>query len=206
MTMKLDNQKETWKAEVSSAIWGMVEKNRIAQTESVEDDENDIWKKIERIRGKLESGEALSQSDLRYLKKYAPQLYALAMRVQMKRESVEEQCKHAKSKAEIHDIHFTNISMVSKEDPAKEYIIAAVNKVIKDFKETKQYKRLPDNAKEDNKKKMFLGCDLKQETEFKAEAISDEDGQEVSLQYDLPVGNYQETYLAQNVLSFNKLM
>jgi len=206
MTMRLETQKEQWKEEVSSAIFQMVEKSRIAHTEAYQNDEENVAKKIDRIRGKLESGEALSQSDLRYLRKYAPQLYAFAMRVQMKREAVEEQCKHARTKAEVHEIHFTNITMIAKEDPAKEYVIAAVNRVVTEFKNTEQYKRLPEQTEDDKEKKLFVSYDAKGHIKDEMQELTEGEEQEVFIRYDMPNGNYQETYLVENVLSFNKIM
>ena len=57
-------------------------------------------------------------------------MYAHALRVQRMAEAVEEQLKHAKSKEEADRIISFALSGISKNDPDREYIFAAVNRGI----------------------------------------------------------------------------
>lgn len=100
--------------------------------------------KIEnRIRAKLEAGKRLSSKELNYLNKYNPVLYAMAIRVEMKRESIETRLNNAHSKSEADQILTDAMASVRKEDPAKQYLIAAIKNLEKEFKESTKYKSLP---------------------------------------------------------------
>lgn len=102
----------------------------------------------ENIIRKLKSGKKLSKKEMDYLKKYNPQMYIHAVRVQKIAESVEEQLKHAKSKEEANRIMLTSTAGIDKDDPDKEYIVAAVNRISKEFKQSSDYNRLPDTEEE----------------------------------------------------------
>lgn len=102
----------------------------------------------ENIIRKLKSGKKLSKKEMDFLKNYNPQMYLHAMRVQKTAEAVEEQLKHAKSKEEANRIVMTATAGLGKDDPDKEYIVAAVNRVSKDFKQSRDYNRLPDTDEE----------------------------------------------------------
>ncbi len=117
------------------------------------EDEQEMREKYDaRIRAKLESGKRLSAKEMQYLKKYNPVLYTHVVRIEIKRRSVEEQLKHARSKQEVQDIQCEAIATIRKNDPAKKYMVAAVCETIKAFKETEGYKRLPETDAEAKKK------------------------------------------------------
>lgn len=105
-----------------------------------------------RIMAKLKAGKKLSQKEMEYLRRTNPMMYAQAMRIQKMAEAVEEQLKHARSKEEANRIVSSAISGISKNDPYKEYIVAAINRVSMEFHKSGAYSKLP-NTIEDEKKK-----------------------------------------------------
>lgn len=105
-----------------------------------------------RIMAKLKAGKKLSQKEMEYLRRTNPMMYAQAMRIQKMAEAVEEQLKHARSKEEANRIVTSAISGISKNDPYKEYIVAAINRVSTEFHKSGAYSKLP-NTIEDEKKK-----------------------------------------------------
>lgn len=118
-----------------------------------EADEQALKEKYEsRIRMKLEAGKRLTPKEMQYLRQYNPTLYAYAVRVEAKRRTVEERLKHAKSKREVQDIQDDAMYSVGKNDPAREYMIAAVKDAVKEFKETDEYKRLPEKEQEEERR------------------------------------------------------
>ncbi len=104
-----------------------------------------------RITAKLQSGKKLSQKEMNYLRKTNPIMYAHALRVQRIAEAVEEQLKHAKSKEEADQIISSALSGISKSDPDREYIFAAVNRISAEFHKSGAYERLPNTFEEGDK-------------------------------------------------------
>ena len=119
--------------------------------------EEDRAKMDARIMAKLKSGNKLSQKELDYLRKTNPIMYAHAMRVQRMAEAVEEQLKHAKSKEEADCIISASLSGISKNDPDREYIYAAVNRISTEFHKSGAYEKLPNTAEEGDKKNKESG-------------------------------------------------
>lgn len=115
--------------------------------------EEDRAKMDAKIMAKLESGKKLSQKELDYLMRTNPMLYAHAMRVQRMAEAVEEQLKHARSKEEADRIISAAISCISKNDPDRQYIFAAVNRISTEFHKSGAYDKLPNTMEEANKKR-----------------------------------------------------
>ena len=105
-----------------------------------------------KIMATLKAGKKLSQKEMEYLRRTNPMMYAQAMRIQKMAEAVEEQLKHARSKEEANRIVSSAISGISKNDPYKEYIVAAINRVSTEFHKSGAYNKLP-NTIEDAKKK-----------------------------------------------------
>lgn len=103
------------------------------------------------IMAKLESGKKLSQKEMDYLRKTNPIMYAHALRVQRMAEAVEEQLKHAKSKEEADQIITSALSGISKNDPDREYIFAAVNRISTEFHKSGAYEKLPNTVEEGDK-------------------------------------------------------
>ena len=119
--------------------------------------EEDRAKMDSRIMAKLESGKKLSQKELDYLRKTNPIMYAHAMRVQRMAEAIEEQLKHAKSKEEADCIISASLSGISKNDPDREYIYAAVNRISTEFHKSGAYEKLPNTVEEGDKKNRESG-------------------------------------------------
>ena len=103
-----------------------------------------------RILAKLKSGKKLTRKEIDYLRKTNPVMYAHAMRVQRIAEGTEEQLKHAKSKEEADRIISLSLSGISKNDPDREYIMAAVNRINAEFHKSGAYSKLPNTMEEAN--------------------------------------------------------
>ena len=119
--------------------------------------EEDRAKMDSRIMAKLKSGNKLSQKELDYLRKTNPIMYAHAMRVQRMAEAIEEQLKHAKSKEEADSIISASLNGISKNDPDREYIYAAVNRISTEFHKSGAYEKLPNTVEEGDKKNRESG-------------------------------------------------
>lgn len=115
--------------------------------------EEDRAKMDAKIMAKLESGKKLSQEELDYLMRTNPMLYAHAMRVQRMAEAVEEQLKHARSKEEADRIISAATTCISKNDPDRQYIFAAVNRIATEFHKSGAYEKLPNTMEDADKKK-----------------------------------------------------
>lgn len=116
------------------------------------ENEEEAKKQLEaRIYAKLQSGKALSQKEMQYLRQYNPLLYMQAVRVEQKRKSLENQLKNANSKEEVQKISGAALASVRKNDPAKRYVVAAIQETVKEFKETEQYKKLPETEEQAEK-------------------------------------------------------
>lgn len=89
---------------------------------------------LSQIIAKLKSGKKLSAEEMRFLQSENPVLYQQAARVQSMRDSLETRLKHCNSKNEAAEIFSTAVSSVSDDDPMKEYVIAAYQDVMKEFK------------------------------------------------------------------------
>lgn len=112
---------------------------------SNEIDEQKLREEFEaKIQAKLEAGKRLTEKELNYLKKYNPQLYAHALRIEMKRRAVEEQLKHAKSKRQVQEIEDQALCSIGKNDPVKKYMVAAVCRTVSEFRKTESYQKLPE--------------------------------------------------------------
>lgn len=119
--------------------------------------EEDRTKMDAKITAKLQSGKKLSQKEMDYLRKTNPIMYAHAMRIQRMAEAIEEQLKHAKSKEEADSIISASLSGISKNDPDREYIYAAVNRISTEFHKSGAYEKLPNTVEEGDKKNRESG-------------------------------------------------
>lgn len=139
-----------------------------------------------KIMRKLESGKKLTTKELNFLRKNNPALYAKAMRVKIKREALEHRLENAKSKEEVMDIYGEAMASISKDDSAKKYLVAAVTDAVKEFKETRYYKNLP-NTKEEadaKKHKSVNNNDMWEKSEENSESVI----------YETKLGSYQQAY------------
>ncbi len=108
------------------------------------------------IMAKLKSGKKLSAEEMRFLQSKNPVLYQQAARVQSMRDSLETRLEHCNSKNEATDIFSSAMSSVSDSDPMKEYITAAYQDVMKEFKHSDEYRNLPQDDEDENSVKHTL--------------------------------------------------
>ena len=132
-----------------------------------------------KIQAKLESGNKLTPEKLRYLQKYNPMLYAHALRVQVLAKAVEEQLKHARSKEEANRIITGAIAGISKDDPDRKYIFAAINRISTEMHKSPAYNRLPetdaDVQKARNKRSEIKFKDAEDEEDSEGDSENDFD-------------------------------
>lgn len=101
---------------------------------------------LAKIMAKLKSGKKLTAEEMRFLQAENPALYQQAARIQTMRDSLETRLKQSTSKEEAAEIYTNAMSSVSKDDPMKEFIIAAYDDVYKDFQKSEEYQSLPEDA------------------------------------------------------------
>ncbi len=68
--------------------------------------------------------------------------------MKQKREMLEAQMKHCRSKQEVDETVNDAISHISEKDPDKQALIATYREAYKEFRKTTGYKSLPDTKKE----------------------------------------------------------
>lgn len=134
-------------------IWKKAIEDILDPTSDMTDEERSAY--LNRIMAKLKSGKDLTQEELNFLKVHHPELYQKAMRVKHCKERLKSQLKNCRSKEQVNDVVNSTVGGVSDKDPDKEFLIAAYNEVVKEFKKTSDYSRLPDTEKEriENEKK-----------------------------------------------------
>lgn len=120
--------------------------------EAREDTEEEKKKLLQKIQRKLESGKKLTGEEMIFLQKNYPDLYFRAKKIEIKRETVEEKLKNCKSKEEVQDVIDEEIGIIPEKDPDKLYLLKAIEEVAKEFKNTSDYKKLPEKAEDKNKK------------------------------------------------------
>lgn len=132
-----------------------------------------------RIQAKLESGKKLTPEELRYLQKYNPMMYVHALRVQVLAKAVEEQLKHARSKEEANRIITGAIAGISKDDPDRKYIFAAINRISTEMHKSPAYNRLletdADVQKARNKRSEIKFKDAEDEEDSEGDSENDFD-------------------------------
>ncbi len=154
-SIKLDissaDEKSTEKlgTEIAASIREKIEESK---NSSEQNDE----KMMTKIMAKLKSGKKLSQKEESYLKQHDPELYIQYLRIRRMAETMASRLKHANSKEEVNDIIMQSISGISDKDQYKEYIVAALDEVAKEFKKSDNYRKLPSTSEEAEEKKKSL--------------------------------------------------
>jgi hypothetical protein len=120
-------------------------------SDSMSDEEKE--KMRARIEAKLKSGKKLTSEEEQFLQETDPQLYMQYKRIRGMADNMASQLKHAKTKQQANDIITTSMSSVSDKDPYKEYVLAAMNEVAKEFKKSPGYSRLPEKDSDLNQNK-----------------------------------------------------
>lgn len=114
-------------------------------------DEEEVTKKLNRIRAKLKAGKRLTGLEKSFLLKHAPDLYRVAQRVELQRNALKAQLEHVKSKEEANDAISAAIGMISDKDPDAAYLKAGLHDEAKQFQESEAYKGLPATRREAKK-------------------------------------------------------
>lgn len=99
---------------------------------------------LAKIMAKLKSGKKLTAEEMRFLQAENPQLYQQAARVQTMRDSLEARLSSCSSKKEAQSIYNDALIHIGDDDPMKEYIVAAYDDVMKEFRKSDDYQSLPD--------------------------------------------------------------
>lgn len=115
-----------------------------------EDEKNAYF---QRILAKLRSGKKLTAEEMRFLQAEHPEFYPQAARVQAMRDGLETRLRCCRSKGAAQTMFANAMGSVSDEDSMKEYLVAAYEDVMKEFKESNTYKELPDTEEEAQKQK-----------------------------------------------------
>jgi hypothetical protein len=166
-TTNSEKKAKTIRSESELAEYLMEKINNNSESMSEEDKE----KMRARIEAKLKSGKKLSSREEEFLRETEPQMYMQYQRIRAMADNMASQLKHAKSKQQANDIITTSMSSVSDKDPYKEYVLAAMNEVAKEFKKSPGYNRLPDTDSDIGKKKRTSA-----NRDFEVKADDQEDG------------------------------
>jgi hypothetical protein len=148
-TTNSEKEKKTIRSESELAEYFMEKINNNSNSMSDEDKE----RMRARIEAKLKSGKKLTSEEEQFLKETDPQMYMQYKRIRAMADQMASQLKHARTKQQANDIITTSMNSVSDKDPYKEYVLAAMNEVAKNFMRSPGYNRLPDNDSELSKKK-----------------------------------------------------
>ena len=144
---------------------------RLKTQESEKDKGENDEKMMTKIMSKIKRGKKLSSKETTYLKEHNPELYLQYLRIRRIADALESQLKSASSKEEVNDIIMFSMGSISDKDPYKEFIIAALNEVVKEFKNYDTYSMLPSQSEE--------ACDEKKASkDKKQEGDSVEAGEE----------------------------
>lgn len=105
------------------------------------------------IYQKLKSGKKLSPKEVDYIRQTDANLYMMYVRVRASADSIKQNLKSAKTKQQANNAIAIAVNSVSDKDPAKEYILAAVQNIAEKFKHSSAYAKLPDTEDDSVKKK-----------------------------------------------------
>ena len=139
-----------------------------------------------KIQQKIKNGAKLSAKEMAYIRRTNPYIYQQVVRVQQRREALKEQLRHCRTKEEAQQVMSNAMTSISDKDPARDAMIAAVQNVSQQFRDSEAYQKLPDTEEDLKKAKK---SDSTMEDPFKEDAEED-DGSTVS--YSFGSGGYQE--------------
>lgn len=106
----------------------------------------------DKINQKIKMGGKLTQSEMNYIRRTNPVMYAHVLRIQLQREMLLSKLKSCQTKEEVEDVYSMAIAGISKKDPDKQALISAYDNVTSEFKKTNEYKSLPLKEKEEEKR------------------------------------------------------
>ena len=107
-----------------------------------------------RIIQKLKAGKKLTAKELNYLRIHNPELYKIAIRVENSRRSLRHRLKTCRSKQEVQDVAQGQLGAVRSADgdPAREYLVAMVQREVCRFQKSSAYAKLPAKTAHSSKK------------------------------------------------------
>ncbi len=120
-------------------------------------EEDKVDNRISMIAGKILSGKTLTSRELEFLRRYAPALYKIAMKIQAEVKAFEEQLKQCNSKEDVERLIITMIVMClarikSAQTSGDEIEVAlqiallnAFQEAYKEFMESDEYKNLKED-------------------------------------------------------------
>lgn len=143
-------------------------------TSGMSDQEKAVYE--DKVNQKIENGEELSDSEMRYIRIKSPYMYRLISRVQMQRQALKDKLKNCRSKEEVEDAYNFCISHIDKDDPAKKPLVAAYNNVTQEFKKSGEYKALPQKTdkKDEKNKEPIIKNSKAEKFEIESKYLSDE--------------------------------
>jgi hypothetical protein len=130
-----------------------------------------------------------------YIRRTNPYIYQQVVRVQQRREALKEQLRHCRTKEEAQQVMSNAMTSISDKDPARDAMIAAVQNVSQQFRDSEAYQKLPDTEEDLKKAKK---SDSTMEDPFKEDAEEDDDSM---VSYSFGLGGYQEAVTGE--ASFN---
>ena len=146
---KMSGETENKKT-VLADIWKQALEDILDPTSKMsEAEEKEYHNKILR---KLRQGRRLTTEEKNYLQIHDPEMYKVALRVEMSRKRFVEQAKHCKSKEEFQTFVGNNMKTV-EQDPMKEYIQAAISYEAQNIRKSPSYAALPDTNREAEEKR-----------------------------------------------------
>ena len=135
-----------------------------------------------KIQQKIKSGAKLSAKEMAYIRRTNQQV----VRVQQRREALKEQLRHCRTKEEAQQVMSNAMTSISDKDPARDAMIAAVQNVSQQFRDSEVYQKLPDTEEDLKKAKK---SDSPMEDPFKEDAEEDDDS---IVSYSFGSGGYQD--------------
>ena len=148
-----------------------------------------------KIQQKIKNGAKLSAKEMAYIRRTNPYIYQQVVRVQQRREALKEQLRHCRTKEEAQQVMSNAMTSISDKDPARDAMIAAVQNVSQQFRESEAYQKLPETEEDLKKAKK---SDSLMEDPFKADEEEDDDS---TVFYSFGSGGYQEAVSGE--VSFN---
>ena len=105
---------------------------------------------IKELYAKIQSGRKLTPDEMQYLRRYDPVTYLKVARIQAQREALEKRLKSCSSKEEAQEVYTDAVTRIPEDDPARKELVAAYDRAYEEFKESGDYRALPNEDSDDN--------------------------------------------------------
>ncbi len=105
---------------------------------------------IKELYAKIQSGRKLTPDEMQYLRRYDPVTYLKVARIQAQREALEKRLKSCNSKEEAQEVYTDAVTRIPEDDPARKELVAAYDRAYEEFKESGDYRVLPNEDSDDN--------------------------------------------------------